>query len=338
MKLLVTGGLGFIGSNFIRYILKKHSDYSVINIDKVTYAGNPDNLRDIQSDPRYKFVKGDICNAVLVDKLVKESDVIVHFAAESHVDRSIKESSVFVKTNVLGTHTLLDAAVRNGNKRFHHISTDEVFGSLEVNEKRKFNEETPYNPKNPYAATKAAADYLVRAYHHTYNLPITISNCSNNFGPYQYPEKLIPLFVTNLIEGKKVPLYGKGLNVRDWLYVEDHCEAIDLILQKGKIGETYCIGGNCEKSNIEITKMILKCFNADDSMTEYVEDRKGHDLRYAIDPFKIMSELGWKPKHDFNQVLKETIAWYKKNEWWWRPLKERLSFKKFEKSKFKKKK
>ena len=224
----------------------------------------------------------------------------------------------------MGTHVLLDAARRNGNKRFHHISTDEVFGSLKLNEKRKFNEKTPYDPRSPYSASKAASDHLVRSYFHTHNLPITVSNCSNNYGPYQYPEKLIPLFITNLIEGKKVPVYGKGLNVRDWLYVEDHCEAIDLIINEGKIGETYCIGGDCEKRNIDITKKILNYFDFDDSMIEYVEDRKGHDLRYAIDSTKIKKELGWKQKHNFKEGLKETVEWYKQNEKWWRKFKKTI--------------
>lgn len=321
MKILITGGCGFIGSNFIRYILNKYPDYKVINLDKLTYAGNPDNLKSIENNPHYKFVKGDICDIELVTELVKEADIIVHFAAESHVDRSIKESSVFIKTNVLGTHALLEAARVNGNKRFHHISTDEVFGSLKLDDKRKFDEKTPYNPRSPYSASKAAADHLVRAYFHTHKLPITISNCSNNYGPYQYPEKIIPLFITNLIDKKKVPVYGKGLNVRDWIYVEDHCEAIDLIIHKGKIGGTYCVGGDCEKQNIELTKEILKNFNCNDSMIEFVEDRKGHDLRYALDSTKIKKELGWKQKHNFDEGLKKTIEWYKNNEKWWRRLK-----------------
>jgi dTDP-glucose 4,6-dehydratase len=321
-KLLVTGGLGFIGSNFIRYVLNKHPNYSITNLDKITYCGNPDNLKDLENNPNYKFVKGDICDYALVDNLVKDVDVIVHFAAESHVDRSIQDSGVFVRTNVIGTHALLEAARRNGNKRFHHVSTDEVFGSLELNDNKKFDENTPYDPHSPYSASKAASDHLVRAYFHTHNLPITISNCSNNYGHYQFPEKLIPLFITNLIDGKKVPVYGQGLNVRDWLYVEDHCEAIDVIIHKGRIGETYCIGGGYEKHNIEITREILSYFNFDDSMIQYVEDRKGHDLRYSIDFSKIKRELGWKPMHSFKEGLKETIEWYKKNENLWRKLKK----------------
>ena len=322
MKLLVTGGAGFIGSNFILYILKKYPDYEIINLDKLTYAGNKENLNDVKNDSRYKFVLGDICNKALVDAIVKEVDVIVHFAAESHVDRSILKSDEFIRTNVLGTQVLLDSALRNENKRFHHISTDEVFGSL--GKEGKFSEKTYYNPHSPYSASKAASDHLVRAYFDTFKLPITISNCSNNYGPYQFPEKLIPLFITNLIDNKKVPIYGKGENVRDWVHVYDHNEAVDLILHKGKIGETYCIGGDSELRNIDITKMILEAFGKGEEMMEYVEDRKGHDLRYAIDFSKIKNELGWFPRKDFQQGLKETIDWYKNNESWWRPLKEKV--------------
>lgn len=325
MKILVTGGCGFIGSNFILYILKKYKDYEIINIDKLTYAGNRDNLKSIENDKekskRYKFVHGDICDKELVDSLAKQVDAIVHFAAESHVDRSILFADQFVKTNVIGTQVLLDAALRNGNKRFHHISTDEVFG--ELSSTGKFSETTPYSPRSPYSASKAASDHLVRAYFYTFGLPITISNCSNNYGPFQFPEKLIPLFVTNLIQKKKVPVYGKGLNVRDWIHVDDHNEGVDLILHKGKVGETYCLGGNAEMTNIEITKLILEEFNYGEEMIEYVPDRKGHDFRYAIDFLKISKELGWKPKHTFKQGLKETIEWYKLNEQWWKPLKEK---------------
>ncbi len=318
MRILVTGGCGFIGTNFIYYILKKYPKYKIINLDKLTYAGNSKNLKSIENKQNYRFIKGDICNYRLVNKLVKKVEAILHFAAESHVDRSIENSTVFIKTNVLGTNILLDAAYRNGNKRFHHISTDEVFG--ELGKEGKFSEKTPYNPKSPYSASKSAADHLVRAYFFTNNLPITISNCTNNYGPYQYPEKIIPLFITNLLKNKKVPVYGNGLNVRDWLHIQDHCEAIDLILHKGKIGETYCIGGNCEIKNIELTKMILQEMGFGEDMIEYVKDRKGHDFRYAMDFTKIKNELGWKPKHNFKKGLKETIEWYKNNEWWWREL------------------
>jgi len=318
MKLLITGGCGFIGSNFIHYIIKKHPDYSITNLDKLTYAGNPDNLKSLESNQNYTFIKGDICDKILANNLVAKVNAIVHFAAESHVDRSIESSDIFVKTNVIGTHTLLEAA-RINKKRFHHISTDEVFGALEA--EGKFNELTPYDPRSPYSASKAASDHLVRAYFHTHQLQVTISNCSNNYGSYQHPEKLIPLFITNLLENKKVPVYGDGFNIRDWLHVEDHCEAIDTIFHKGKIGETYCIGGDCEKTNLEITKLILKEFDKDSNWIEFVEDRKGHDMRYAIDASKIEQELGWTPKHTFEQGIKETIQWYKNNVEWWLKLK-----------------
>jgi len=322
MKLLVTGGSGFIGTNFIIHMLKKYRDHEIVNLDKLTYAGNMNNLTSVQDDNRYTFVNGDICDKKLVNSLVTDADAIVHFAAESHVDRSIIHADKFVMTNVLGTQTLLDAALRNGNKRFHHISTDEVFG--ELGPKGKFSEKTPYNPRSPYSASKAAADHLVRAYHQTFGLPITISNCSNNYGPFQFPEKLIPLFITNLIEGKKVPVYGKGLNIRDWIHVQDHVEAIDLILHRGKIGETYCVGGDSELKNIEIAHKILKIFNQGEPMIEYVQDRKGHDFRYAIDSTKIKNDLGWTPKHTFDEGLRDTARWYKNNETWWRPLKKKI--------------
>ncbi|MCX6764080.1 MAG: dTDP-glucose 4,6-dehydratase, partial [Candidatus Moranbacteria bacterium] len=263
MRLLITGGCGFIGSNFIHYILKKYPDYEIVNLDLLTYAGNLENLKDIKENQNYKFVKGDICDKNLVDKLVRDCDIIIHFAAESHVDRSIMDSGDFIRTNIIGTHTLLEVA-KIYNKRFHHISTDEVFGSLKANYP-PFMEKTAYDPRSPYSASKAASDHLVRAYFHTYGLPITISNCSNNYGPYQFPEKLIPLFITNLMEGQKVPLYGDGMNVRNWLYVEDHCEAIDLIIHNGKIGETYCIGGNSEKTNLELAQKIIELNKTDTS-------------------------------------------------------------------------
>ena len=322
MKLLVTGGCGFIGSNFINYIFKKYPDYSIINLDKLTYAGNLENLKNIEKNSNYKFVHGDICNKELVNYLIKEVDAIIHFAAESHVDRSILNSEEFIKTNILGTQILLDAALRNGKKRFHHISTDEVFGAL--GSEGKFNENTSYNPHSPYSASKAGADHLVRAYFDTHKLPITISNCSNNYGSYQFPEKLIPLFITNLIEGKQLPVYGKGENIRDWIYVDDHNEAIDLIIHKGKYGETYCIGGDSEIKNIEITRFILKEFGMGEEMIDYIEDRKGHDFRYAIDFSKIKNELGWHPKINFEEGLKKTIEWYKENKWWWKPLKKKV--------------
>lgn len=320
MRLLITGGAGFIGSNFIHYMLKKYPDYQIINLDLLTYAGNLESLKSLEGNPQYRFVKGDICDAKLADELAKEVDIIVNFAAESHVDRSILDSAAFVRTNVIGTHTLLEAAKKAGNLRFHHVSTDEVFGSLGPHD-APFNEATPYDPRSPYSASKASSDHLVRAYFHTYGLPITISNCSNNYGPYHFPEKLIPLAITNLIEGKKIPVYGDGLQVRDWLHVEDHCRAIDAIIHKGKIGETYCVGGNGEKTNMEIVKTILKALGKGEEMIEYVEDRKGHDKRYAIDFSKIKNELGFEPQVTFEEGIAQTLAWFQNNEAWWKNIK-----------------
>lgn len=322
-KILVTGGAGFIGSNFIRYWLKANPSDKIINLDKLTYAGNLESLTDISQNPNYTFVQGDICDTDLVDNLLKGVDLIVHFAAESHVDRSIKDSSDFIKTNVEGTRVLLEAAKNNGGIRFHHVSTDEVFGSLSLRDP-KFNENTPYDPRSPYSASKASSDHLVRAYFHTHNLPITISNCSNNYGPYQFPEKLIPLFITNLIEGKKVPVYGQGQNVRDWIHVEDHNRGVEQIIKKGKIGETYCLGGNNEIKNIEITQNILQLMGQGEEMIEYVNDRLGHDLRYAIDFSKAERELGWRPQIDFVSGLQDTISWYKNNPAWWQKLKNKI--------------
>jgi dTDP-glucose 4,6-dehydratase len=327
MKLLVTGGAGFIGSNFIRYWLKGHPQDQIVNLDVLTYAGNLESLKDLENDSNYKFVQGDICDVSLVSDLVKDIDLIVHFAAESHVDRSIKNSADFIRTNVEGTRVLLEAArienqsvSRRSSIRFHHVSTDEVFGALDFGAP-KFNEKTPYDPRSPYSASKAASDHLVRAYYHTYKLPITISNCSNNYGPYQYPEKLIPLFITNLIEGEKVPVYGAGANVRDWIHVDDHNRGIDLIISKGRSGETYCLGGGNEKTNLEITKIILGLMNKGEEMVEYVADRLGHDFRYAIDFSKAKQELGWEPLKSFEEGLAATVAWYKNNEAWWKKLK-----------------
>ncbi|MFZ2187919.1 MAG: dTDP-glucose 4,6-dehydratase [Candidatus Moraniibacteriota bacterium] len=319
MKLLVTGGAGFIGSNFIRHILKKYPDYQVVNLDALTYAGNLENLQAWESDARYRFVKGSVTDAALAEPLVAASDIVVHFAAESHVDRSIAEPDVFIDTNIRGTFVLLEAARKHG-KRFHHISTDEVFGALGADD-APFDEATPYDPRSPYSASKAASDHLVRAYFHTYGLPITISNCSNNYGPYHFPEKLIPLAITNLLEGKKVPVYGDGLQVRDWLYVEDHCKAIDLILHQGKLGETYCIGGGSERENIWIVKKILTLLGKDESMIEYVKDRAGHDRRYAINYSKIERELGWKLEVTLEEGLQKTVEWFKENEAWWKNVK-----------------
>jgi len=334
ISILVTGGAGFIGSNFIRYILNKyparnasHSDaggpdYQITNLDALTYAGNLENLKEYENDSRYKFVKGDICDEKLVNDLVKDVDIVVHFAAESHVDRSIEAPEDFIKTNIIGTYTLLEACRKNGGKRFHHISTDEVFGSLEPSDPA-FKETTPYDPRSPYSASKASSDHLVRAYFHTYGLPVTISNCSNNYGPYHFPEKVIPLFITNLIEKKKVPIYGDGMNVRDWLYVEDHCSAIDAIIHQGKIGETYCVGGNSEKTNRELTYKILELMQKEEDSVEFVKDRPGHDKRYAINFSKIKKELGWEPKVSFEEGLKRTINWYVNNEGWWKKLKNK---------------
>lgn len=321
-RILVTGGAGFIGSNFVHYWLKNHPEDKVVNFDKLTYAGNSQSLKDIEKNPNYEFVKGDIANAHDIEKAIQDIDVIVNFAAESHVDRSILDPAPFIITNVVGTQVLLDAALKSKVKRFHHVSTDEVFGALPLKSKERFNEKTPYNPNSPYAASKAASDHLVRAYARTYNLPITISNCSNNFGPYQFPEKLISLAITNLQEGKKVPVYGDGLYVRDWLYVQDHCQAIDLILQKGKVGETYCIGANNDIANIEVIKKILKILAASDDKIEYVKDRPGHDRRYAIDAKKIKGDLSWRQKFDFDDALQSTIKWYQDNTNWWKKLKD----------------
>ena len=320
MKMLVTGGAGFIGSNFIRYWMKKYPTDQIINLDSLTYAGNLENLKDIENNKNYKFVKGDICDSSVVNDLVKGMDLIVHFAAESHVDRSIQDSSDFIKTNVEGTRVLLDAAKNNGNIRFHHVSTDEVFGALGMNDV-PFKEDTSYDPRSPYSASKAASDHLVRSYYHTHKLPITISNCTNNYGPYQFPEKLIPLFVTNLVEGKKIPVYGEGKNVRDWIYVDDHNAGVDAIIKKGKIGETYCLGGERELQNIEITNKILELMEKGEESIEYVEDRKGHDLRYAMDITRARNELGWEPKIDFEEGLKKTVEWFKNNESWWKNIK-----------------
>ena len=323
MKLLITGGLGFIGSNFIRYILRIYPNYQVINFDAQTYAGNPLNLKSVENNPNYQFIKGDIGNPEEISPALKGVDVVINFAAESHVDRSILDPAPFIRTNVLGTQVLLDVALEATVKRFHHISTDEVFGSLDLDSKLKFSEETKYDPHSPYAASKAASDHLVRAYFYTYNLPITITNCSNNFGPFQYPEKLISLAITNVLEGKKVPVYGDGLYVRDWLYVGDHCRAIDLVIAKGKVGETYLIGTDSDIANIDLIKKLLAIMGSDEKMIEYVADRPGHDRKYAIDAAKIKNELGWKPLFDLEEALGATVAWYKNNKSWWQKLKNK---------------
>lgn len=321
--IFVTGGAGFIGSNFIRYWLNNH-DGNIVNFDALTYAGNLENLKDVENDPRYTFIKGDIRNSEEVKQAMKGCTHVVHFAAETHVDRSITGPKVFAETNFIGTQVLLDAALELGIERFHHISTDEVFGSLELGSDAKFHEETPYDPRSPYSASKAGSDHLVRAYGETYQLPYTLTNCSNNYGPYHFPEKLFPLAITNLIEGEKIPVYGDGLNVRDWLYVEDHCSAIASVLLNGQNGDTYLIGGlTHDISNIDAVRMILQIMGKAENSFELVEDRKGHDRRYAVDWTKIHNELGWQPSVSFEKGLEKTIRWYQENEWWWRPLKER---------------
>lgn len=322
MKLLVTGGAGFIGSNFIHYWIDKYPDDELINLDSLTYAGNLENLLSVQNHSHYRFVKGTICDPQQVDVLVEQVDVIVHFAAESHVDRSILEPDTFVQTNVIGTFTLLEAARRHST-RFHHVSTDEVFGSLPLDTLDKFNEHTCYDPSSPYSASKAGSDHLVRAYHRTYGLEVTISNCSNNFGPYHFPEKFIPLAITNVLEGKKIPIYGQGDQVRDWLYVLDHCRAIDLILKNGVIGETYLIGGMTQHiTNLEVAQLILDFLGKNKQEgIEFVADRPGHDVRYAIDWSKAKHVLGYSPQHDFKTYLQQTIEWYQKNQDWWQSVK-----------------
>lgn len=322
MKLLVTGGAGFIGSNFIHYWLKEHPEDSIVNLDKLTYAGNLENLKAVENNPNYSFVHADICDPEAVGKAMKGIDIVVHFAAESHNDRANMARHETVMTNVIGTQVLLDAALEHKVSRFHHIGTDEVFGHIELEETRKFHEETPYTPRSVYPASKAGSDHLVRAYNIAYGLPVTITNCSNNYGPYQFPEKLIPLAITNVLEGKKIPIYGDGLYVRDWLYVEDHCRAIDLVLSKGKVGETYLIGGMTELSpNIEIAKKLLNLLGKDESYIEFVKDRPGHDRKYDVDWTKIKNELGWAPQHDFGEWLEKTVAWYKDNPEWWQNIK-----------------
>lgn len=315
-QLLITGGAGFIGSNFIRYMLNKYDDLRITNLDKLTYCGNLENLKDCSADKRYKFVKGDICDAKLVNRLVKTSDAVVAFAAETHVDRSIKDPSGFIKTNILGTYTLLEAARRFGVGLFIQVSTDECYGSILEG---SFKEEDALRPNSPYSATKAGADLLARSYFVTYKLPVIITRSSNNFGPYQYPEKVIPLFITNALKDKKVPLYADGMNVRDWLFVLDNCEAIDVVMRKGKAGEVYNIGAGSETSNMELTRAILKLLGKGVELIEFVKDRPGHDKRYALDITKI-SSLGWRPRHDFRSALELTIDWYRKNERWWKRL------------------
>ena len=318
-RILVTGGCGFIGSNFIRHLLSHGNAEKIINLDLLTYAGNLENLADVQDDPRYEFVRGDICNFDLAAELMSRVDAVVNFAAESHVDRSIADSSRFIRTNVAGVQTLLDAARHSRLARFVQISTDEVYGSL--GPEGRFTEQTPLAPNSPYSASKASADMLARSYHHTHGVPAIITRCSNNYGPYQFPEKLLPLFITNLLADKPVPIYGDGKNVRDWIFVGDHCCAIDAVLRNGRPGEVYNIGGGNERSNIEITRLLLAELGKDESMIEYIADRPGHDLRYAVDSSKIQSELGWRPALDFAEGLRLTINWYRDNADWWQRIK-----------------
>lgn len=316
MKILVTGGAGFIGSNFVLYLLNKYSNYQIFNLDALTYAGNLENLASIQGNPNYTFVKGDITDSQLVEGLFEQGfDVVVNFAAESHVDRSILDPQIFVKTNVIGTQVLLDAARKYNVSKFVHVSTDEVYGSL--GETGLFTELTPLSPNSPYSASKAGSDLLVRAYHETFGMNVNITRCSNNYGPYQFPEKLIPLMIANALNNKELPVYGDGLNIRDWLFVEDHCSAIDLVMHKGTSGEVYNVGGNNERTNIQIIKTILSELGKPESLITFVKDRLGHDRRYGIDATKITNELGWEPKYQFESGIKATIQWYLDNKEWW---------------------
>ncbi|MFJ8457692.1 dTDP-glucose 4,6-dehydratase [Lysinibacillus xylanilyticus] len=316
MKMLVTGGAGFIGSNFVNYMVDKYPQYSIVNVDALTYAGNLENLKQCEGKSNYRFVKADITDAETMDQLIGDGvDAVINFAAESHVDRSITNPGIFVQTNIQGTQVLLDAAKKYNIKKYIQVSTDEVYGSL--GEDGYFTEQTPLAPNSPYSASKAGADFLVLAYHETFGLPVNITRCSNNYGPFHFPEKLIPLMIINALNDKKLPVYGDGKNIRDWLHVTDHCSAIDLVLHKGVIGEVYNVGGHNEKTNLEVVKEILKQLDKPESLIQYVEDRLGHDRRYAIDPTKLQQELGWEPKYTFETGLKETVQWYLDNQDWW---------------------
>lgn len=321
MKILVTGGAGFIGGNFVHYMVNKYPEDMIVNLDLLTYAGNLETLKPVEDKPNYKFVRGDIADRpFIMDLFEKEQfDVVINFAAESHVDRSITDPGIFVQTNVLGTQVLLDASRAYGVKRYHQVSTDEVYGDLPLDRPDLFfTEETPIHTSSPYSSSKASADLFVLAYYRTYGLPVTLSRCSNNYGPYHFPEKLIPLMISRALADEPLPVYGKGDNVRDWLYVEDHCAAIDLIVRNGRVGEVYNIGGHNERTNLEVVKTILKALDKPESLIHFVTDRPGHDRRYAIDPTKIETELGWKPKHNFDTGIQETIKWYLENEDWWK--------------------
>lgn len=320
MKVLVTGGAGFIGGNFVHHMINKYPNYEIVNLDLLTYAGNLETLKEVANKPNYKFVKGDIADRPFIMELFEKEkfDIVVNFAAESHVDRSITDPGIFVQTNVMGTQVLLDAAKATGVKRYHQVSTDEVYGDLPLDRPDLFfTEETPLHTSSPYSSSKASADLFVLSYYRTFGLPVTISRCSNNYGPYHFPEKLIPLMISRALADGELPVYGKGDNVRDWLHVDDHCEAIDLIIHKGKIGEIYNVGGHNERTNLEVVKTILKALNKPESLIKYVTDRPGHDMRYAIDPTKLETELGWKPKYNFDTGIEMTIQWYLNNKEWW---------------------
>jgi dTDP-glucose 4,6-dehydratase len=317
MKILITGGAGFIGSNFTQYWVKHHPEDQVVVFDALTYAGNKQSLDSVAS--QITFIQGDITDRLAVDNAMEGVDFVVHFAAESHNDRAIADPFIFTRTNVIGTHTLLESARKAQVKRFHHISTDEVFGDIPLDQALKFNESTKYNPRSPYSASKAGSDHIVNAYFETYHLPITISNCTNNFGPFQHPEKLIPRSIIRLLQGQRVPIYGKGDQVRDWLYVGDHCRAIELILQRGQIGQTYCVGGMTKEiTNLQVAQKLITALGLSEDLIEFVTDRAGHDVKYAIDWQKIHTELGWQPEHDFDSWLATTVEWYKNNEQWWK--------------------
>lgn len=320
MKILVTGGAGFIGGNFVHYMVNNYPDYDIVNLDLLTYAGNLETCKPVEDKPNYKFVKGDIADrSFIYDLFEKEKfDIVVNFAAESHVDRSIEDPGIFVQTNVLGTTVLLDASKEFGVKRYHQVSTDEVYGDLPLDRPDLFfTEETPLHTSSPYSSSKASADLFVLAYYRTFGLPVTISRCSNNYGPYHFPEKLIPLIISRALADEELPVYGDGANVRDWLHVYDHCAAIDLIIHKGKVGEVYNVGGHNERTNLEVVKTILKALDKPESLIKYVKDRPGHDMRYAIDPTKLETELGWKPKYTFDTGIQQTIQWYLDNKEWW---------------------
>lgn len=320
MKILVTGGAGFIGGNFVHYMVNKYPNYEIVNLDLLTYAGNLETLKPVENKPNYKFIKGDIADRPFIMQLFKDEkfDIVVNFAAESHVDRSITDPDIFVKTNVLGTQTLLDASKEYGVKRYHQVSTDEVYGDLPLDRPDLFfTEETPIHTSSPYSSSKAAADLFVLAYYRTFKLPVTISRCSNNYGPYHFPEKLIPLMISRALADEELPVYGKGENVRDWLHVKDHCSAIDLIIHNGRVGEVYNIGGHNERTNLDVVKTILRALGKPETLIKYVTDRPGHDLRYAIDPTKIENELGWKPEFNFDTGISQTIEWYLENKEWW---------------------